>query len=258
MPSVSVADAVVHYRVAGAGPGLVLVHGTASSAETNFGHLVDRFAEGRTVVLPDYSGSGETTDGGGDLTVEGLADQITAVARAAVDGPVDLVGFSLGAVTAAAAAARSPELVRRLVLLAGWPDGEDARHRLIIGVWREVLRQDPELFGRLVVRDAFSAPFLSTLGDDGIAVAAAAVARDSGTARQVDLDLRADITGLLPEIKAPTLVIGLTRDHIVPVERARLLHEAVPGSRYAELDTGHLAQFERPDEFVELVLDFLR
>ncbi|MBC6458486.1 alpha/beta fold hydrolase [Actinomadura sp. HBU206391] len=258
MPSVLVADAEVHYSVDGSGPGLMLVHGTASSGETNFGHLVDRFAADRTVVMPDYSGSGETTDGGGDLTVEGLADQVAGAARAAVTGPVDVLGFSLGAVVAAATAAREPGLVGRLVLLAGWPHGDDARHRLTFGLWRDVLRADPDLFARLALHQALSPSYLSALGDEGVAFALGAVQGGPGVARQVDLDLRADLTALLPSITAPTLVIGLTRDQIVPVERARLLHEAIPGSRYAELDSGHLALFERPDELVDLVRGFLR
>jgi pimeloyl-ACP methyl ester carboxylesterase len=259
MPSVSVGDAEVHYGLSGSGPGLVLVHGTASTAETNFGHLIDRFATDRTVVTPDYSGSGETTDGGGDLTVESLSDQVIGAARTAVTGPVDLLGFSLGAVVAAATAARHPDLVRGLVLLAGWPHGDDAHHRLTFGLWRDVLRDDPALFGRLSMLHAFSPPFLSELGDDGIAmVLDAAATAAPGVARQVELDLRADITGLLPDITARTLVIGLTRDQLVPVERTRSLHEAIPGSRYAEIDSGHMALFEKPDELVDLVQDFLR
>src|SRR5262249_2264695 len=124
MPTVSAGDASVHYEVAGSGPGLVLVHGTQGNGETNWRHLVGRFADARTVITPDYSGSGRTTDGGGELTPESLAEQVGAVAREAADGPVDLLGFSLGAVVAAATAALHPELVRRLVLVAGWAHGE--------------------------------------------------------------------------------------------------------------------------------------
>jgi pimeloyl-ACP methyl ester carboxylesterase len=258
MPKVKVADADVNYTTTGSGPGLVLVHGTAGSGERHFGHLVDRFAGDYTVVRPDYSGSAETTDAGGDLTVETLAGQVAGATRAAVPGPVDLLGFSLGAVVAAATAALHPGLIRRLVLLAGWPHGDDARHRLTFELWRDVLAADPALFPRLAVLQGFTPPFLSRLGQEGVDAAVASVTPSPGLHRQIDLDLRADITGLLPQITGPTLVIGLTRDQIVPVERARALHDAIPGSRYAELDSGHLALFERPDELMDLVRDFLR
>src|SRR3954447_19207315 len=103
MPSVSVDGTNVHYEVGGSRPGLVLVHGTQGSGATNWGHLVDRFTDARTVVTPDYSGSGTTTDDGGELTPELLAGQVLGAAADAVEGPVDMVGFSLGAVVAAAA-----------------------------------------------------------------------------------------------------------------------------------------------------------
>ena len=56
-----------------------------SSAQTDLGHLVEAFADRRTVVLPGYAGSGETTDPGDPLTVDLLAEQIAAAADAASD-----------------------------------------------------------------------------------------------------------------------------------------------------------------------------
>src|SRR5205085_2104612 len=135
MPTTTAAGTTVHYTTAGTGPALVLVAGTGLPAQINYGHLVDAFADARTVVLPDYAGSGETTDPGGPLTVDLLATQVAAAARAASDEPVDLVGFSLGAVVAAAVAATRPELIRRLVLIAGWTGPDDARHELAIDLW---------------------------------------------------------------------------------------------------------------------------
>ncbi|WP_290367643.1 alpha/beta fold hydrolase [Rhodococcus spelaei] len=41
------------------------------------------------------------------------------------------------------------------------------------------------------------------------------------------------------------------------MENSRALHAAVPDSVYAEIDGGHVAFFERPDEFVTLVRDFV-
>lgn len=84
----------------------------------------------------------------------------------------------------------------------------------------------------------------------------AASSPEPGLDRQIDLDIRADIGGLLPRVSAPTLVIGLTHDQMVPVQGSRRLHEAISGSRYAEVDSGHLVLFERPDDFVGLVREF--
>ncbi|MFI6927515.1 alpha/beta fold hydrolase [Nonomuraea spiralis] len=254
MPSVIHDGGHVHFNRAGSGPGLVMVHGTGGDAATNYAHLVPNLADIRTVITPDYAGSGETTDPGGDLTLDLLIEQVAATFPEG--GPSDLVGFSLGAVVAAGLAARYPELVRRLVLIAGWTHAGDPRLQLGLHTWARLAATDPESYAAYGPLVGFSPAFVSGLGEDGLK---AMLAGDPppGTVRQIELDLRTDIRDLLPAITAPTLVIGCTQDHLVPVEHARALHAALPGSRYAELDSGHVVLHERPAEVTALIRDFV-
>jgi pimeloyl-ACP methyl ester carboxylesterase len=67
----------------------------------------------------------------------------------------------------------------------------------------------------------------------------------------------ADVTLLAPKITAPTLVIGLSRDQVAPVERVRELRDLIPGSRYTEIDSGHMVPFERPQELQAAIRDFV-
>jgi pimeloyl-ACP methyl ester carboxylesterase len=257
MPAINVSGGTVSYTTLGQGPGLVFVAGTGLPAQVNYGHLAGAFTDARTVILPDYAGSGQTPTGDAPLTVELLAGQIAAVAEAVADGPVDLVGYSLGAVVAAGLAASFPRLVRRLVLVAGWP-APDARHDLAMDLWLRLERADHDLFTRFLQLTCLSAPFLSALGPDGVAqLIAGAPPITPGMRAHMELDAIADIRSALPQIAAPTLVIGLTRDQVVPVERARLLHELIPGSQYAEIDSGHLVVFEQPAELVKQCQAFL-
>ncbi|MFT4048196.1 MAG: alpha/beta fold hydrolase [Solimonas sp.] len=78
-----------------------------------------------------------------------------------------------------------------------------------------------------------------------------------GMGRQVELDRALDVSQQIKRIAKPTLVIGCTHDHMVPPAHARALAAAISGACYAELDSGHLAPLERPDEFAQLVTDFL-
>ncbi|GJF33258.1 alpha/beta hydrolase [Kitasatospora sp. NE20-6] len=256
MPVATTATARIPYRSTGTGPGLMLVHGTGPGAEINWGHLVDGFADRRTVLLPNYSGSDSAQDDGGELSVELLAGQIAAVVEHAGGGPVDLVGFSLGSVVAAAVAATRPELVRSLVLVAPWLH-RDEYMRNLLTVWRRLGDLgDAEAFGRFGALTGFGRPFLAGLGAEGVDRLATNMSPTEGLLRQLDLDLRVDIRALAPRIRTRTLVVGATRDATVPVEHARAVHAAVPGSSYAEVDAGHVLVFERPEEFVELVRDF--
>jgi len=256
MPITHASGTKVHYAITGNGPGLVLVHGTSLDAATNYGHMVEHLAHDRTVIAPDYAGSGSTTAPPGVLTLDLLVDQVAAAARDGAEGPVDLVGFSLGAIVAAAVAARHPGLVRRLVLIAGWTHSEDPRLRLGLRVWGEVMDTAPDLASAVAPLLAFSPAFLSGLGSEGLAELRSGKPAP-GTRRQIDLDLRIDIRDELPRITAPTLVIGCALDHLIPVENARALHEAITTSDYMEIESGHVVVFEKPMELIHTIRAFL-
>ncbi|MFE5602433.1 alpha/beta fold hydrolase [Streptomyces coelicoflavus] len=256
MPNVVAGDARVDYQVRGSGAGIVFVHGTGFGAQGTWGHLADEFTDGRTVLLPDLSGCGATEDNGGELTAELLADQVIAVIEDNGGSPVDLVGFSLGSVVSATVAALRPDLVRRLVLTAGWAGPGDEYLRNMMTVWRS-LADNADAFGRFGTLTAFSRSFLNTVGKEQLEGLVQGNKPNEGALRHIDLNLRADIRDLLPKIEAETLVIGCTLDATVPVQHSRELHEAIANSSYAELESGHVVVYEKTAEFVQLVRDFI-
>ncbi|MFC9384691.1 alpha/beta fold hydrolase [Streptomyces venezuelae] len=261
MATVTVGTARVRYDVegSGSGPALLLVHGTGSGgAVVNWGQTVPRFTAGRTVVTLDLSGADRTVDDGGPLTVEALAAQVIAVIEDAGTGPVDLLGFSMGSPVSAAVAALRPDLVHRLVLVAGWAYTEgDEYLRNLFTLWQRLGDVDPAGFGRIVTMTGFSRGFLNSIGREGVEALVPNMPPTPGTLRHVALDLSVDIRALLPRITAPTLVVGCAQDATVPVENSRELHAAIAGSSYAEIDAGHVVFFEKEDEFVGTVTGFL-
>ncbi|KNB50842.1 alpha/beta fold hydrolase [Streptomyces caatingaensis] len=255
MRSVSVAGTTVSYRREGQGTGLTLLHGSMSDGASGFGHLVGRFADCRAVVTPDFAGAGNSTIPNGPLSLDLLVAQAVAVIKDSADGPVDLLGTSLGAVVAAATAATHPELVRRLVLVAGWASSDDARHQLVFKTWERLLRSDPALATPFGLSLAFSPSFLAGLGGERVSQLANRKFPDA-TDRRIELGLRIDIRHLVGRITAPTLVVGLTQDYLVPSRHAKAVHTAIPASQYAEIDSGHAVQLEKPDELVHLARGF--
>ncbi|WP_323012007.1 alpha/beta fold hydrolase [Castellaniella sp.] len=127
-------------------------------------------------------------------------------------------------------------------------------------LWLNLIRNDPHDFARLILLTGFSPAFLDRMDETQLTQWADAVVvsnRWEGIIRQIMLDMRLDIRALLPRITAPTLVIGCAHDAMVPKEHARALTDAIPGARYAELDSGHLAPFEQPEAFLDLLTTFI-
>lgn len=257
MPFVSIDPSDVHYEVDGSGPGLVLVHGVGGDAEKVFGPVAPHFTDRFTVVRPNLSGSGGTTDDGRELTVDLLAEQVTAAARAAADGPVDLFGFSLGAVVAAATAATHPELVRKLVLVGGWAHTTGPRDRFYFDTWRHIHDIDRETFKRFATITGFSPAAVDAFGHEGLVYSLADEWPPPGISRQIDASSGVDLRPLLPRITAPTLVIGLRQDQMVPVTGSHQLHAGIKGSRLLELDGGHMDWFVDPSQIIKHTNEFL-
>jgi pimeloyl-ACP methyl ester carboxylesterase len=104
----------VSFERYGAGPPLVLVHGSFSDHATNWQEARGLLAERYTVYAVARRGRGETTATEG----HGIPDEARDVAAVlkTVPGGAFLLGHSYGAQTALAAAALVPEGVRTLVL----------------------------------------------------------------------------------------------------------------------------------------------
>ncbi|MFG3338436.1 alpha/beta fold hydrolase [Glycomyces sp. NPDC048151] len=256
---VTVGTARVHYRTAGTGPTLVLVHGTGSGGgEFVWGQLLPYLTDQFRVVVPDLSGTTSTTDDGAPLHIETLAAQVAAVieAETAPGDTVDLIGFSLGGAIAAATAALHPDRIARLVSMASFPRSDHHGFQQTLRLWQS-LADDPQRFGQFAATVAFSPTFLGTLDADTLALLNAGMAPDEGTLRHIDLDLRLDIRDLLPKITIPTLVVGNAKDALVPVDLTRELARAIPGSAYTELDSGHVSFAEQPEHALKEVLTFL-
>lgn len=251
----------ISYSVDGVGPALVLVHGTALNSDTNWVSLVEPLSKIRTVIRPNYSGSGSTTDTGAALTVATLADQVISAAKAADAIPFDLVGFSLGAAVAVHIAAHHPEKVRSLVLVGGLLTSEDPRMQLQLRLWQALIGDDPAALAKIIVLTGFSQPFLASLDETTLKGMVDAISTDTdwlGMARQVALALALDVSAEAVRVRAPTLSIGLSQDQIAPPHLAEAVAKRIPGASFALLDSGHLGPLERPAELERLILTFLQ
>lgn len=249
----------ISYSVDGSGPlNLVLVHGAGANSETNWGHLVSYFSQNYKVVRPNYSGSGATTDNGEPLTTAQLAEQVIAAAKAADALPFDLIGFSLGTSVATYIAAEYPEYVKSLILLAPYLKG-NPRAKLQFELWKELSTHNQKAMSNLIIQTGFSANFTSAWDQSTMDQALENninYENWDGFKRQAELLIHTDVINQAKKIHIPTLVIGCIYDYMVPCIFAKEAAELIAEAEYAELESGHMAVYEKPEEFLNLVNAF--
>ena len=256
--SVFVDGTAVPYHSAGTSEGerpvLVMVHGSTGSTDSHYGYLFPMLAFRQRVVSIDLTQPAQ----GGPLTLEQLVQQVCAVIDQVSSGkPVSLMGYSLGAVVAAAVAAERPDGVRNLMLVAGWMK-TDAHQQLRNGIWRELRDTGSDAIRSYMVFCAFSSGFIAARTQQELDGMADKITLDDFVDQQMDLNSRVDIVYQVPKIRATTLVVGCTQDQMVPRTHSLQLFGAIDDARYTEIDSGHAVVFERPAELLRLVDNFLR
>lgn len=114
-------------------PTLLLCHGYTGSSH-DFGLQVAALATARRVVTVDHRGHGHSTKTGHleGYTIDQLAADLTLFIESVGDGPVDLLGHSMGGRVVMTLALARPDLVHSLVLMdtSAWaflPADKDVR-----------------------------------------------------------------------------------------------------------------------------------
>lgn len=237
-------------------PALLLAHGAGGTVRANFSPLIPMLSRKRRVHAVDFPGSGTTPRATGPLRLDDLADRLVAAA----DGEerFAVVGFSMGCAVAVDIALRYPGRVSALVLTAGFARIDDET-RVRMREWRRLLAGDRAELARFLVPAAVGEPTRRRMTAeqlDGF-LELVALTVPPGSAEQVDLVERIDVTGELPTLDVPTLVIGTKHDRMITPATTRRLADLVPGARWAELDSGHAPAVEAPAAWGRLIEDFL-
>jgi len=233
---------------------IVLVHGTCGSTRVHYGYLLPMFARDFRVISVDLS---EPRDIGVEgVTVEQLERQVAAVIEAEVPGgKVGLLGYSLGAVVAAALAGHRPDLVDRLVLVSGWIK-TDAQQLLRNGIWQTLRKEGSHALREYTVSCALSGDVQTLTQPEDLNRFIESIQTDAFTDQLMDLNKRVDISEAVEAIQMPTLVIGCSDDQMVPTRHSKALFGAIDDARYFEITSGHAVMQERPAEVLRAASGF--
>lgn len=255
-------DGTVHYREAGTGPAVVLLHGLFAQKEQWDALLCELAASGRRALAPDLPGYGESRDFPLDAyPLAFQAERLHVLTRELGLDSLDLAGNSMGGTIAAEYAARYPDNVRTLAFIGAplgatdWSVGVQSAIRAGINPF---IPLDPEQFA-LEMRLLFAAP--PDIPDEIEKAAVAEYREHQLHYRQVwdIVNLDADLLDThSPGQHPPTLILWGERDGIFEVSGARPFEARRPGSRLEILpETGHLPMLERPAETATVYRRFL-
>jgi pimeloyl-ACP methyl ester carboxylesterase len=236
----------IAYQVVGSGDlDLVLAPGFVSNLEWGWQEptlrrYMERLASFSRLILFDKRGTGLSDPVAGPATLEERVDDLRAVMDDVGSDRAAVLGVSEGGSMAMLFAAQHPERTRALVLYAttprftaapGFPYGSDPA-------------QMSSLLDALVERwgtgMGLSAWAPSRGGDPALRSFWAGYQRlgaSPGMARKLfDMYAEIDLRDILGAIRVPTLVLHRRADHLIRIEVARYLADAIPGARLVELD----------------------
>ncbi len=235
----------------GSGPVLVLLHGAGDQAAA-WSIVAPKLLPGRTLVLPDLSGHGDSAPEKGPLPVETLLAGLSAVLdEVAPKEPVTIAGNSLGAWLATLWAKEHPERVTRIVLVNGGPLKHVAEGLTLQPKDRAEARRAVD-----ALRDPGSIRVPDFVLDDVVREAAKGPIARLAAASEVMEKFVLD--GRLGEVTVPVEIVWGTSDRMLPLSYAEALLAGLPRARLTELPRcGHVPQQECPAAFVEALQKLL-
>ncbi len=247
-------DRLVLWR-GGAGPHLVLLHGSGQQAGA-WAAVAPGLAfpgEGAayTVHVLDLPGHGDSGPVEGALPMAELVSGVEAYVGS-LAGPATLVGNSLGAWLATIQAHRHPETVARAVLVNGGallnipaegltltPSNREEARRVMAAV------RDPE------------SPQLSDEELDDL-VARSGTGATSRMMQDMPGLVGHLLEGRLGEVTVPVEIVWGASDRLMPLDYARRMAEQLPRARLTVIERcGHIPGTECPERFLEVLKEVL-
>ena len=247
---------IIHYtRTGGGKPTLVLLHGLTANGAcwTGLAHLLEKEYD---IIMPDARGHGESSVPDYGYRYEDHANDIIGLINSLRLPPPVLLGHSMGGMTAAVVASRSPKLLRGLILA-------DPTF-LSIKVQREVRDSDVgdqhrRILGKslkdLVADMQSRHPNRSS---DTIGLIALARLQTSMAAFDILTPPNPDYRQLVRAIDVPSLLVFGDKGVVssVVAEELQRLNPRFQVNRIPEVDHG--LHYDQPERFAAVIGSFIR
>ncbi len=251
---------------------MLLIHGLAGSSKT-WDSVIPMLTEHADVIAVDLLGYGESAKPQGDYSLGAFASGLRDFLSVIDVESVTIVGHSFGGGVAMQLAYQHPHLVERLVLAGSGGLGREVswllrlltlpgfEYVMPIAFPKPIVDRATDV-GRQLNRRNIRSPRLSEMWRAYSSLAGATnrqafVRTMRGVIEPTGQTVNAS-DRLYLAAHIPTMIVWGENDGIIPVAHAYAAHELIPTSRLEVMPgVGHFPHVEEPEEFAELLIDFL-
>lgn len=253
-------NAKFYYESTGTGQPLILISGYASD-HSSWALVVESLSKHFRVITFDNRGCGQTTDDGGELSAELMADDVITLAEVLQLEKPHIIGSSMGSTIAQQVAIRHPEKISKLGLIGSttfW------RQRALLSITASLRLREQEVDFEtqidVVLPWLFGQEFLSVANN--IKIAKETIMNDPHPQSLIDQQRQFKVlekfnsNALISQITTRTLVMYGDEDLLSLPYESEYLASQLQDAITHEFSSGHALMFEQPEELCKVIIEF--
>ncbi len=242
----------IHYKESGCGQDVLLLHGWGSSCDV-YNAIMNTLSGFCHFVAPDFPGCGKSDTMKQPWTVEDYADFVLEfIEKTKLTNPI-IVGHSHGGRVCMYLAAKGLLNPPKIILL-------DAAGLIP----KKSFKQKFKAKSFKAIKTVLTLPIIKNHSEELLNKARAHYGSADYNAappvlRKTLVNLvNTDLRDILPNIKAPTLLIWGDNDTATPLSDAKIIESLIPDAGLCVIKgTGHFSFCERPGEAIAIIRSFL-
>lgn len=267
MPKVKVGDVNMYYEIKGEGEPLLMIIG-ASGTTALWGPTIPILSREYKVIAFDNRGIGYSEAPESAFTIKMMADDAAGLLDALGIDSAHVMGCSMGGMIAQEFVLNYASKLVSLILGCTSPGGSEASLRTVsfpdelAAFAEQMAAMSQEDLAKISVGTLYTPEFIEgnpKVVEETIGWLMEKPIPPSIRTRQIEAAMDHDTYDRLPQIKAPTLVVGGEKDILIPPEYQKLLASRIPNAELVMWDDlAHGFFLQKPQETLNVVLDFLR
>lgn len=249
----------IYYEIRGSGEPVILLNGAMASTSSWSFQLPALLSHNYKVILMDFAGQGKSDKPRTRYQMEQHVDEVQAVLDSSGVEKANVIGVSYGGEVAMLCGINITSRIRSLVI-SNSVSYIDRALRAMADRWLLASRfHSGRILWQCVYPDLYSAGYLERNWDFVSRTAPSFDLLDfDALAEMLKAFMQLDITDHLHEISLDTLVLTSDQDATKPQRYSKIIHDEIANSSLKVISgAGHLAMWEKPDEYNKTLLEFI-